>query len=119
MLIGRLDEALIYMEEGRRMKEEMGLWSVHYSLANIGNVYLARGENERARDYYQKALAIASSVADSYSVARWTHNLALTFSRSGAAERAKELANKSAALYDWCGDMIGASETNQLAYANA
>jgi tetratricopeptide (TPR) repeat protein len=50
-------------------------------LANIGNVYLQRGECLRAIGYYREALALARDIKDQVSVQKWTSNIGLAYLR--------------------------------------
>ena len=63
--------------------------SYQIDLANIGNIYLRRGEYAAAISNYQKALDIARELGDSISVAKWLGNLALTYARMGNPALAK------------------------------
>jgi tetratricopeptide (TPR) repeat protein len=53
------------------------------NLANIGNIYLGRGEYAAAISKYQEALEIARKLGDTISVSKWLRNLALTYSQMG------------------------------------
>jgi tetratricopeptide (TPR) repeat protein len=51
------------------------------SLANIGNVYLHRGDYLRAIDYYRQALSLARDIKDPVSIQKWSHNIRLAYTR--------------------------------------
>jgi tetratricopeptide (TPR) repeat protein len=50
-------------------------------LANIGNVYLHRGDHFAAISYYQRALALAREIKDPVSIKKWTRNINLAYAR--------------------------------------
>lgn len=50
-------------------------------LANIGNVYLHRGDYLTAISYYQRALAMAREIKDRVSIKKWTRNINLAYAR--------------------------------------
>lgn len=58
--------------------------SVHnyqVALANIGNVYLHRGDYFTAISYYQRALTLAREIKDPVSIKKWTRNINLAYAR--------------------------------------
>lgn len=50
-------------------------------LANIGNVYLHRGDHLRAIAYYRDALALAREIKDPVSIQKWSLNIRLAYAR--------------------------------------
>jgi tetratricopeptide (TPR) repeat protein len=50
-------------------------------LANIGNVYLCRGDYLRAIDFYRQALELARQIKDPVSIRKWTNNIRLAYAR--------------------------------------
>jgi tetratricopeptide (TPR) repeat protein len=50
-------------------------------LANIGNVYLHRGDYLRAIEYYRRALALAQEIKDPVSIEKWSYNIRLAYAR--------------------------------------
>jgi tetratricopeptide (TPR) repeat protein len=52
-------------------------------LANIGNVYLQRGECFKAISYYQQAVDIARETGDRISACKWLKNLSIAYSALG------------------------------------
>jgi tetratricopeptide (TPR) repeat protein len=50
-------------------------------LANIGNVYLHRGDQLTAIAHYRRALALAEQIKDPVSVEKWSHNIRLAYAR--------------------------------------
>lgn len=55
------------------------------ALANIGNVYMYRGDYTTAIDHYQRALSIAHEIKDPVSIRKWTYNINLAYMRMRAA----------------------------------
>jgi tetratricopeptide (TPR) repeat protein len=51
------------------------------ALANIGNVYLHRGDHLTAIEYYRRALELAREIKDPVSIQKWSHNLRLAYAR--------------------------------------
>jgi tetratricopeptide (TPR) repeat protein len=70
-----LEQALATQKEAGRVQNHLVV------LANIGNVYLHRGDCLRAIDYYREALALAREINDPVSIQKWTYNLRLAYAR--------------------------------------
>jgi tetratricopeptide (TPR) repeat protein len=51
------------------------------TLANIGNVYLYRGDHLVAISYYDRALTLAREIRDPVSIRKWTYNINLAYMR--------------------------------------
>ncbi len=49
--------------------------------ANLGNVYLQRGNYLTAIDYYRRALGLAREIKDPVSIQKWSHNIRLAYTR--------------------------------------
>lgn len=74
--LGDDQKALDLFESALKVEAEaetVGSYQVH--LANIGNVYLHRG------DYYRRALALAREIEDPISIRRWSYNIRLAYAR--------------------------------------
>jgi len=54
-------------------------------LANIGNVYLYRGDHLTAISYYRQALSLARQIKDPVSIRKWTYNINLAYLRMRSA----------------------------------
>lgn len=61
---GRLDEALAQLDESRSIFRSLGSTLEAYPLAQMGDVYLARGDTALARTSYQAAIDLAERPAD-------------------------------------------------------
>jgi len=48
-------------------------------IANIGNVYMYRGDYTTAIDHYRRALSIAQEIKDPVSIRKWTYNINLAY----------------------------------------
>lgn len=48
-------------------------------IANIGNVYMYRGDYTAAIDHYRRALSIAQEIKDPVSIRKWTYNINLAY----------------------------------------
>jgi tetratricopeptide (TPR) repeat protein len=82
--------ALDLLEESAAVFQANGSMSNYQvSLADIGGVYLARGEYLKAISYYQRALELARQLDDQLSVSKWLKNLADAYVRLGSPTLAK------------------------------
>lgn len=89
--LGDHERALQLFEEAARVDLAAGaLRGYEINLANIGNVYLLRGEYPKAISHYQQAVAIARELSDWISTAKWLQNLKITFEQMGNYELARE-----------------------------
>jgi len=80
------DRALQYYEQALQSSlEARAMPTYQIDLANIGNIYLRRGEFSAAILNYQKAVEIARELGDWISVAKWLGNLAHAYSVMGNA----------------------------------
>lgn len=78
------DKALgLFSEALQASLDEDAMASYQIDLANIGNIYLRRGEYAAAISNYQKAVDIARELGDWISVSKWLNNLAITYSQMG------------------------------------
>lgn len=57
------------------------VYNYQVTLANIGNVYLHRGNYLTAIDCYRRALALAREIKDPVSINKWSHNIRLAYIR--------------------------------------
>jgi tetratricopeptide (TPR) repeat protein len=74
--------ALELLQKAELVNHEVG--AVHnYQVvsADIGNVYLHRGDNFTAISYYQRALVLAREIKDAVSIKKWTRNINLAYAR--------------------------------------
>jgi tetratricopeptide (TPR) repeat protein len=82
--LGDDKKSLELLEQALAIRKEAGRVQNHLVvLANIGNVYLHRGDCLRAIDYYREALTLAHEIGDPVSIQKWTYNLRLAYSRLG------------------------------------
>jgi tetratricopeptide (TPR) repeat protein len=74
--------ALELFENALRVHSEAGSVQ-HYLvvLANIGNVYLHRGDHLAAIDYYRRALELAREIKDPVNIRKWSYNIRLAYAR--------------------------------------
>jgi tetratricopeptide (TPR) repeat protein len=94
--------------EGLR-KEEM-LLSLEGTVANdLGLLYQAKGEWERAIAYYERGLALKEKLGDEYGMAPTFHNLGLVYQYKGDLDKAIEYHERSLAIVEKIGDEVGMS----------
>lgn len=78
------DKALeLFSEALQASLDEDAMPSYQIDLANIGNIYLRRGECAAAISNYQKAVDIARDLGDWISVSKWLRNLSIAYSQMG------------------------------------
>jgi tetratricopeptide (TPR) repeat protein len=100
-------EALIKFEGLR--KEEM-LLSLEGTLANdLGLLYQAKGEWERAIAYYERSLALKEKAGDEYGMAPTFHSLGLMYYYKGNLDKAIEYHERSLVIVEKIGDEVGMS----------
>lgn len=80
--LGDPDKSLEFFQRAERVMLQIGaIPNYQVCVANIGNVYLYRGEYGTAIEHYQRALAMAREIKDPVSIGKWTHNLNIAYSR--------------------------------------
>lgn len=80
--LGNDEEALELFQGALRIEADAGtLGNYQVHLANIGNVYLHRGDHLTAIDFYRRALSIAEEIKDPVSVNKWTYNVRVAYAR--------------------------------------
>jgi tetratricopeptide (TPR) repeat protein len=74
--------SLELLEQASEVTRALGVvQNYQVNLANIGNVYLHRGDYLRAVDYYRQALALAREIKDPVSIEKWSYNIRLAYAR--------------------------------------
>jgi len=90
-------------------REEL-LISLKGTLANdLGLLYQAKGEWDRAIAYYERSLALKERVGDEYGMAPTFHKLGLVYQRQGELDKAIEYYERSLAIVEKIGDEYGMS----------
>jgi tetratricopeptide (TPR) repeat protein len=75
-------KALELLEGALRIDSEADtVQNYQVGLANIGNVYLHRGDHLRAVEYYRRALELAREIEDPVSIQKWSYNIRLAYAR--------------------------------------
>ena len=74
------------------------------TLNNIGLVYSALGEKQKALDYYNQALPIRRAVGDSGGEATTLSNIGVVYSALGAKQKALDFYNQALPIYRAVGD---------------
>ncbi len=62
--LGRLDEAVVDLEDAKAIYQRMGSRNVAYPLQTLGDVHAARGERSLARAAYEEAAVLAEQADD-------------------------------------------------------
>jgi tetratricopeptide (TPR) repeat protein len=82
MGLGDPDRALkIYMEADKVLAALGARHAYQVNLANMGAVFLHKGEFLTAISHYQRALAIAREINDPVSIEKWSFNLRLSYAK--------------------------------------
>jgi len=90
-------------------REEL-LLSLKGTLANnLGVLYRAKGDWERAIEYYERSLALKEKVGDEYGMAPTFHDLGLVYQHKGKWDKAIEYYERSLAIVEKIGDEYGMS----------
>jgi tetratricopeptide (TPR) repeat protein len=72
--------ALDLLQKASMIQHEAGnIANYQVALANIGNVYLYRGDHMTAISCYREALALARKIKDPVSIKKWTYNIRLAY----------------------------------------
>jgi tetratricopeptide (TPR) repeat protein len=80
--LGEDEKAMELLRNAERVNYEAGfVHNYQVVLANIGNVYLHRGDHLTAIAYYRRALALAREIKDPVSIRKWTRNINLAYAR--------------------------------------
>ncbi len=88
-------------------REEL-LLSLKGTLANdLGLLYQAKGEWDRAIEYYERSLALKEKVGNEYGMAPAFHDLGLVYQRKGNLDKAIEYYERSLAILEKGGDERG------------
>jgi tetratricopeptide (TPR) repeat protein len=75
-------KSLELLENALRVQREAGtVQNYLVALANIGNVYLHRGDYLTAIAYYRRALELAREIKDPVSIQKWSGNIRLAYAR--------------------------------------
>ena len=90
-------------------REEL-LLSLKGTLANdLGLLYQAKGEWDRAIAYYERGLALKEKMGDEYGMAPTFHDLGLVYQYKGKLDKAIEYHERSLAIVEKIGDTYGMS----------
>jgi tetratricopeptide (TPR) repeat protein len=78
--LGEDRRSLELLENALRVQSETGtVQNYLVVLANIGNVYLHRGDYLTAIAYYRRALELAREIKDPVSIQQWSGNIRLAY----------------------------------------
>jgi tetratricopeptide (TPR) repeat protein len=93
-----------------------GLWREELLLSlegtltkDLGLLYQAKGEWDRAIAYYKRSLALKEKVGDEYGMAPTFHDLGLVYQYKGNLDKAIECHERSLAIVEKIGDEYGMS----------
>ena len=103
------DEALEIWEalEGEDLPEDLEGW-----LANdLGVLYQAKGEWDKAIDYYQRSLVIREKLGDEHGMATTFNNLGVVYQDKGELDKAIKYYQRDLAICKKVGDEVGAATT--------
>ena len=78
---------------------------------DLGLVYQAKGEWDRAIEFYERSLAIKEKVGDEHGMSTTLNNLGSVYQDKGEWDRAIEFYERSLAIVEKVGDVVGVSIT--------
>ena len=78
---------------------------------DLGSVYKAKGEWDRAIDFYERSLAIKEKVGDEHGMAPTLNNLGSVYKAKGEWDRAIDFYQRSLDIKEKVGDVVGLSIT--------
>ena len=80
--MGNDQKSLDLLEEALKINREAGtIHNYQVVLANIGNIYMYRGNHLAAIEYYRNALTLAHEIKDPVFIRKWTFNIRLSYAR--------------------------------------
>ncbi len=80
--MGDDEKAMELLRAAEKVTHDAGyVHNYQVNLANIGNVYLHRGDHLTAISYYERALEVAREIKDPVSIKKWTRNIMLAYAR--------------------------------------
>jgi tetratricopeptide (TPR) repeat protein len=78
--LGNIEKALeVHREAGNALYEIGAMQHYQVNLADIGNVYVHKGDFLTAISYYRRALAIAEQINHPASIEKWNYNIRLAY----------------------------------------
>ncbi|MBI2849357.1 MAG: tetratricopeptide repeat protein, partial [Chloroflexi bacterium] len=109
---GLWGDYLAWANRALRLAEEKG-WrgDAGTLLNNIGAVYDALGQREKALEYYGKALPIREEVGDRAGMAATLNNIGMVYHALGQREKALEYYGKALPIREEVGDRAGMATT--------
>ncbi|MBP9924777.1 MAG: tetratricopeptide repeat-containing sensor histidine kinase [Cyclobacteriaceae bacterium] len=95
--MGNYDSAELYILRAKKLEEtnpQPG-YTLSYIYNNLAEVYLGKGENKLALDYYKKSEALDKSQKSPFGITFTLNGLALVYKQMGEYKMAKEVIKKS------------------------
>ncbi len=96
--LGDMDRALKLLSQAELEAARWGLRDRHVWLGDIGNVYYELRDFRKAISYYQRALALARELEESFSIAEWLNYLAEASIDAGDLTSAESYNHEALAL---------------------
>jgi tetratricopeptide (TPR) repeat protein len=80
--LGDGEKAMKLLRDAEKVNLDAGfVHNYQVVLANIGNVFLHRGDHFTAISHYRRALTLAREIKDPVSIKKWTRNINLAYAR--------------------------------------
>ncbi len=95
--MGNYDSAELYILRAKKLEETSPQpgYTLSYIYNNLAEVYLGKGENKLALDYYQKSEALDESKKSPFGITFTLNGLALVYKQMGEYKMAKDAIKKS------------------------
>ncbi len=97
----------ILLEQGKKYEAEKEILSAQFEIARLeGSIAVSSGNYLLAREFYEKALALAEKSSDEEKIARASYSLAKAIGNAGDPELAHKLAKPALEYYDRIGNRV-------------
>lgn len=111
-VLGRMEQALDYLEQARRIYQESGnRVGEARTLNDLGRVYGEMGNRDRARSDYEMALRISREQGDQQGEGSALNNLGWVYVVFGQDKQAQEFYEQALGIFREMGDRLGEAST--------
>lgn len=104
---GALDKASEYLQKALKIQRETGEQSTPVTLTNLGAIYFEKGDNQRAKNYYDQALQSFKTIENARGYALLLNYLGDYYARTKQIQTALDYYNQSRAQYRELGNDFG------------
>jgi len=106
LVLGRMKSAENEFRKCLQLSEK-DTYGMASALGNLGIVFMDKGELEKAREYYEKALEIHRELGNKLGMANQLGNLGNVFMDKGELEKAREYHEKALEIHRELGNKLG------------